>query len=96
MATIALNATPSQEITCTLSGKSCRIWIRQLSTGLYMDLWLNEQPLIMGAICLTEVDIIRNPASPLPGKLYFIDTNGSADPVYTDLGSRFLLQYEAS
>ena len=95
MATIPLNASPSQEITCTLSGLPCRIWVRQLSTGLYLDLWLNEQPLIMGAICFTGVDLIRNPASPLPGRLYFTDTQGNADPYYDGVGDRFLLQYEA-
>lgn len=96
MATIPLNPSSSQEIACTLSGLSCRLWIRQLSTGLYLDLLLDEKPLIMGAICFTGVDLIRNPASPLPGRLYFTDTQGNADPYYDGLGDRFLLQYGAS
>ncbi|MCX5614444.1 phage baseplate plug family protein [Bombella saccharophila] len=96
MAIIPLNASPSQEITTTLSGAPCRIWLRQLSTGMYLDLWLNEQPLIMGAVCLTSVDLIRNPTSPLSGKLFFTDTQGNDDPYYTGVGNRFFLQYEVS
>ncbi|MUH03186.1 hypothetical protein GM609_06725 [Bombella sp. ESL0387] len=94
MAIIPLTAVPSQEVTCTLSGRACRLWVRQLSTGLYLDLWLDEKPLIMGATCFTGVDLIRNPASPLSGRLYFTDTQGNADPYYDGIGDRFFLNYD--
>ncbi|MCX5616991.1 hypothetical protein NQF87_08425 [Bombella sp. TMW 2.2559] len=91
---IPLQPLPAQEVTCSLSGRQVRLWVRQLSTGLYLDLWLDEQPLIMGAICFNGVDLIRNPASPLPGRLFFTDTQGNADPYYDGVGSRFILQYD--
>lgn len=95
--TIPLNAETSQETRCTLAGLPCRFWIRQLSTGLYLDLWVNNQRLLSGAICLDRVDIIRNPASPLSGTLMVVDQQGTQDPTYDGLGSRFLLQFaEAS
>lgn len=93
--TIPLSAIASQTIKCTLSDKPCRLWIRQLSTGLYLDLWMNEQRLLSGALCLDRVDIIRNPASPFPGTLIFADQQGTQDPTYDGLGSRYLLQFES-
>lgn len=91
---IPLQPVPAQRLTCNLSGVGCSFWLRQLSTGLYIDVTVNDQAAIMGAICLNEVDIIRNPISPLPGKLYFVDTQGTDAPYYDSLGSRFILQYD--
>lgn len=92
--TIPLIPTPSQSMTCPIAGLQCRIWLRQLSTGLYMDLTAGQIPLLRGILCQNKTDLIRNPASPLPGKLYFTDTQGTDDPSFPDLGSRFLLYYE--
>lgn len=91
--TIALTNIPSQTVTTTLSGKQARLWVRQLSSGLYVDVWLDETPFLMGALCLTGVPLIRNPASILPGELVFIDTEGNEDPDYTGLEKRWVLVY---
>lgn len=91
---IPLQPVPAQQFTCTLSGRHCTFWLRQLSTGLHIDMLVNGQPVLMGAACLHDLDLIRNPASALPGRLYFTDTQGSSDPDHTGLGSRFLLSYD--
>lgn len=92
--TVPLSAEASQTVTCPLGEVLFRFWIRQLSTGLYLDLWMGDQQLLSGAICLDRVDIIRNPASPFPGTLMFVDQQGRQDPTYDGLGTRFLLQFE--
>lgn len=92
--TIPLQPVPAQELTCALEAKNCYFWIRQLSNGLYLDLKINDRPVIMGALCFNNDDIIRNLTSPLSGKLFFTDTQGNNDPYYDDLGARFILQYE--
>lgn len=93
---IPLNPVGSQETSCTLNGQRCRLWIRQLATGLYLDLWLNNQLTVAGGICRDRVDILQNPASPLSGTLMCVDTQGTQDPDYTGLGSRFVLQFNVS
>lgn len=92
--TIPLLAEPSQQASFNMSELSCRVWIRQLSTGLYLDLWQNEERLLSGALCVDRVDLIRNPASPFPGTLMFLDQQGTQDPTYDGLDTRFLLQFE--
>lgn len=92
--TIPLLPAAAQSMSCPIAGLQCHIWLRQLSTGLYMDLTANSTPLLRGILCQNGTDLIRNPASPLPGKLYFTDTQGHDDPVFSGLGSRFLLHYE--
>lgn len=92
--TIPLQPAASQSLTCPIAGLYCHIWLRQLFTGLYMDLTAGTTPLLLGILCQNDTDLIRNPASPLPGKLYFTDTQGRDDPVFSGLGSRFLLHYE--
>lgn len=91
--TIDLAATASQTVTTTLSGKTVRLWVRQLSTGLYVDIWVEETPFLMGILCLAGTPLIRNPASVLPVELVFLDTQGSEDPDYTGLGTRWVLAY---
>lgn len=92
--TIPLQPVPAQQLSCTLNAQDCSFWIRQLSSGLYLDLKINNSPAIMGALCLNNNDLVRNPTSPLNGALFFTDTQGNNDPYYSGLGSRFVLQYE--
>ncbi|MXV44397.1 hypothetical protein GS501_04960 [Saccharibacter sp. 17.LH.SD] len=90
---IPLDALPSQETSCTLSGQACRFWVRQLATGLYIDVWVNQNAIVSGCLCRNNVDILQNPASPLPGTLMVVDQQGAQDPDYTGLGDRYLLIY---
>ena len=92
--TVPLQPTAAQSMTCPIAGLQCHIWLRQLSTGLYMDLTAGTAPLLRGILCQNDTDILRNPAAPLPGRLYFTDIQGHDDPSFSGLGSRFLLRYE--
>ncbi|MCX5619464.1 phage baseplate plug family protein [Bombella pollinis] len=92
--TIPLAAIPAQSLTCPIAGLQCQFWLRQLASGLYIDITANNTPLLLGTLCQNGTDLLRSPLSPLPGTLYFGDNAGTSDPDFTGLGSRFLLYYE--
>jgi hypothetical protein len=97
MLTIPLQATPAQSLSAVLGGQNCQINVYQKSTGLFLDLSVSNSPIIAATICLDRVRLVREPYLGFIGDLVFADTQGTADPVYTDLGSRFILLYlEAS
>jgi hypothetical protein len=59
---------------------------------IYCDLSLNGTVLFSGAPCLNAVAI--RPASYIGlvgGRLSFLDTQGDTDPMWTGLGSRYIL-----
>lgn len=92
-AVIPLTATPSQEFSVTLGNQLCRIKVYQKSTGLFLDLFVSDRPIVQGALCRDRVRIVRHAYLGFVGDLAFIDTMGRADPEYAGLGDRFQLGY---
>ncbi|WP_291365368.1 hypothetical protein [Acetobacter sp. UBA5411] len=92
--TIPLNATPRQSVTVPLSGSSVELEIYQLSTGLFMDVYLSGTLTIAGVLCQDRTWIIRKSCYGFPGDLSFVDTQGSSDPDYTGLTDRYVLIYQ--
>jgi hypothetical protein len=65
--------------------------------ALFLDLYVLNNPIITGSICLDRVNAVRNGYNGFIGGLAFIDTQGKSDPEYTGLGSRYVFVYlEAS
>lgn len=93
MKSIPLQAVPSQTLNVLLDQQNCRINIYQKEPGLFLDLLINDAPLISGIICLDRVLIVRQPYLGFVGNLIFADTLGLEDPYYTGLGDRFELVY---
>jgi len=91
--TIPLNAVASQSFTVQLNGQNCVINLYQKSTGLYFDLTVNGNQCVQTMICLNLVNLVRNVYQGFIGNLFFYDTQGTTDPVYTGLGSRYILVY---
>src|SRR5574337_2084133 len=97
MQLIPLKAVPSQKLNVTLGGQYCTINLYTLATGLFLDLLVNDAPILQGVRCLNNDRIVREPYLGFVGDLGFSDTQGASDPVYTGLGSRYQLLYlEAS
>lgn len=93
---VSLQATPNQTLTVPLAGQSVDLSIRQQSSGLYIDVFLNGEPIVRSVICQNENRIIRDLYFGFPGDFIFYDTLGSgtpADPDYTGLGGRYQLVY---
>lgn len=93
MLTVPVAATPSQTISVLLASQPCQIDIYQRSTGLYVDLYVNDALIIGGVIAQNKNRIVRSAYLGFIGDLAFYDTQGKDDPAYSGLGSRFLLQY---
>lgn len=93
MRIIPLRSVPYQEVAVVLNGQACLIWVYQQSTGLFVDLKKNGNPIVYGVIGQDNNRIVRDTYLGFDGDLIFIDTQGTEDPTYQNLGSRFFLAY---
>ena len=94
MLTIPLAAVPSQTLAVVLDGQSCALAVYALTTGLYCDIDLNGSP-IKTAVVMRDGARLLQDAQYLGfvGDFVCVDTLGNTDPVYTGLGSRYVLVY---
>jgi len=90
---IPLAPIAAQRASVTLGTQRCQISVYQNATGLYFDLLVAGNPVVVGQICRNRVSLVRSSYAAFVGTLAFIDTMGSDDPDYTGLGSRFQLVY---
>lgn len=93
MLVVPLLSTPSQTVSVTLGGQSCRIDVYQRRTGLYVDLRVLDAPIVTGVIALNANLIVRSAYLGFTGDLAFFDQLGAEDPSSDGLGSRFFLAY---
>ena len=90
---VPLQPLASQTVALTLNGQACKINVYQKSTGLFCDLYVNDGLIIGGVICQHLNVIVRSAYLGFSGDIAFYDTQRTDDPVYTGLGSRWLLGY---
>ena len=93
MQVIPLSPIASQSFTVNLNQQNCTINLYQKSTGLYFDMTVNNNLCVQTMLCLNLVGLIRESYQGFNGQLVFIDTQGTDDPSYDELGSRYLLTY---
>ena len=93
MKTIPLQAVPSQTLSVLLGAQNCQIDVYQKSTGLYLDLSINNNPVLQTVICRDRVKLVRQAYHGLAGDLAFMDLQGFSDPDYTGLAGRFVLLF---
>lgn len=94
MQSVPVQPVASQVFTAILDTQQVQISLRQLSTGLYMDLQSNGAEVVGLVICQNLNRIVRNRYLGFTGDLVFLDTTGAGeDPYYTGLGSRWVLIY---
>lgn len=93
MLQIPLQAIKAQEISVSLPEQDITLRIVQRTTGLFMDVGINNEWIAQGILCLNCNKIVRYPYLKFKGDLFFADTIGSLDPVYDQLGTRFKLFY---
>lgn len=88
---------PNQVLQVVLGGQACTIHLYQKSTGLYLDLAVNDVPIVSGVLCLVGVRVVRSGYLGFAGDLAFFDTrsgDSATDQVASDgLGGRFFLAY---
>lgn len=90
---IPLQPFPSQTLNVSLAGQACTIAIYQKTTGVFLDLTVAGVSRVSGVLCHDRVRLVRQAYLGFVGDLSFIDTQGSDDPQYTGMGSRWVLAY---
>lgn len=93
MQEVPLQPVPAQSVNINLANQSCQIEVYQKSTGFFCNLSVNNTLLVSGVICQNLNRLVRSAYLGFAGDLCFVDNQGSDDPVYTGLGSRFSLIY---
>lgn len=97
MLIVPVQAVPNQTLSILLANQACQITLSTRFFGLYMDLAVSNIPILSGVICQNLNPIVRYDYLGFIGDFWFADTEGADDPIFSGLGSRFLLQYlEAS
>lgn len=93
MILISVAAVPNQSLQVQLDGQSCTLNIQQTAFGLFMDVLIGTEQIIAGVICENWNRIVRSLYLGFVGDFAWIDTQGTSDPVYTGIGSRYYLVY---
>lgn len=93
MKIIPLQAVPSQNLNVVLGQQNCSIAIYQKAGLIYVDVKVSGKPLIYAALARNRVLLFRSAYLGFIGNLMFVDTQGSSDPEYTGLNSRWLFVY---
>jgi hypothetical protein len=93
MLLIPLQPIPSQIVSANLAGQPTQIKVYQKMFGLFVDVSVNNKLIIGGVIARNGVKIVRSAYLGFIGDLFFDDAQGTSDPTYTGLGSRFSLVY---
>jgi hypothetical protein len=88
---IPLSPVPSQTLAIALGNQNCTIKVYTRATGLFLDLYVSNQPIALGVICLDRNIMVRAAYLGFRGELSFIDSQGASDPTHDGLGSRYNL-----
>lgn len=93
MQTIPLQPIASQTLQVTLDGQLCLISIYVKDQCMLFDLAVNGVQIVTAVECSSFVTLVPTAYLGFTGWLLFVDTQGNDDPVYTGLGSRWVLLY---
>jgi hypothetical protein len=93
MLEIPLSPVPSQSLNIVLGDQNCTINVYTLTTGLFFDLVVDSVPIVTGVLCHDKNLMVNKLYTGFKGDFVFFDAQGIDDPIYTDLGGRFLLIY---
>lgn len=93
MQQIPLQAVPNQQLQVLLNGQSTTLAVYQTNYALFVDVYLNGALVKGGVVGRNLTRIIRELWYGFSGDLIFTDTQGTTDPVYTGLASRYALLY---
>lgn len=92
---VPLSQDPTQSAAITLGGQAVQYSLRQNGANMYFDLLLADQtPILLAMVCRNVTNLLADRLyAPFVGSMYFEDTQGDTQPVYTGLGTRYLLYY---
>jgi len=93
MKLIPLAVQPNQTLSVVLAGQNCQIAVYTKSTGLFVDLSVDNIPIVTAALARDRNRIVRVPGDVFVGDLTFYDTQGLNDPTYDGFGTRYQFAY---
>lgn len=93
MQTVTIQPVPSQSLKVVLAGQNCQISIYQKNGKIFVDLNSNGIDISLATLAHDAVPLNPRSYAGFEGNLFFIDNQGSEDPTYEGLGSRFQLIY---
>lgn len=93
MLIVPLQPVASQQVSVILSNQNCQFNIQQRNSAIFIDVLVNNFPIIQGVICENKNKIVRDAYLGFIGDVAFIDNQGDSDPEYTGLGTRYSLAY---
>jgi hypothetical protein len=96
MQTVPLQPVPSQILSVVLAGQNCQIAIYQKRQGLFVDLNVNGEDISTAVLAHDVTPLVPTAYLGFAGSLIFTDIQGSSDPTYDGLGSRYQLVYLTS
>lgn len=90
---IPLAGLTAQSLKIVLDEQSCEIVLRERLDRLYMSMVVDGVSAWNNFICFDRQNVKPHSYMPFKGGLYFIDKEGSNDPVASELGTRYFLIY---
>lgn len=94
MLIVPTGAFAAQRLSVILAQQTVTIVLRQLATGLYMNVATSEKQIVGLVICQNRNRIVRDAYLGFIGDFIFNDTTDQGeDPYFTGLGTRFQLLY---
>ncbi len=98
MLVIPTQPVPAQTVNVILGEQFVRLTLRQLASGLFINVATDAQQIVGLVICQNLNRIVRNAYLGFVGDLMFVDNFGengkpSQDPYFDGLGTHFSLLY---
>jgi hypothetical protein len=93
MQQIVLQSVPSQQTQVVLDGQSCSISVYVKNQCIFLDLAVNGAQIAYAVQCKNLVSLVPTSYLGFSGWMVFFDTQGTNDPVYIGLGTRWVLLY---
>ncbi len=93
MQLVPIQPLPNQTLQVQLNGQPCTLNIFQYTFGLFMTVYVGDTLIIATVPCENFNRIVRSLYLGFSGDFVFLDLEGTTDPVYTGLGSRYVLLY---
>lgn len=90
---IPLTTDANQSFSCVLDGQDAQINLTTTDYGLFADVVYGGTPVAVGRLCLDRTDINPDRYLGMPQGLFFVDLQGTSDPVASGFGTRYLLLY---
>jgi hypothetical protein len=95
MLIVPLQPLASQVVQVMLGGQACTIGVYSKGGSMFADITVAGAPLRTCQLCLNGVLLVRFNYLGFVGDLVFVDLQGNTDPLYTGLGTRYVLVYLA-